>query len=204
VLLWINGPFGGGKTHAADEIHRRLAGSVICDPEHLGYGLHRMTPPHLRGNFQDIPAWRQGTFEVLNLLLGKHEGAVIVPMTIIDPAYLAEILGPLRENGHQVRHYTLLAERAIILRRLRGRSLPWRPDTHAEGNLDACLDRLRHDDFAEHVRTDQLTIAQTAETIAASAGLALTTDSSSIPRARAHQTWVTIKHIRAIRHITTG
>src|SRR5258708_24940733 len=100
VLLWINGPFGGGKTHAADEIHRRLAGSVICDPEHLGYGLHRMTPPHLRGNFQDMSAWRQGTFEVLNLLLGKHEGAVIVPMTIIDPAYLAEILGPLRENGH--------------------------------------------------------------------------------------------------------
>src|SRR5215831_18813809 len=139
-----------------------------------------MMPPHLRGNFQDMPAWRQGTIEVLNLLLGKHEGDVIVPMTIIDPACLAEILGPLRANGHQVRHYTLLAERATVLRRLRGRSLPWRPDTHAEGNLDACLDRLRHDDFAEHVRTEQLTIAQTAETIAASAGLALTRDSSSI------------------------
>ncbi|HET7014362.1 MAG TPA: hypothetical protein VFI65_10655 [Streptosporangiaceae bacterium] len=33
MLLWINGPFGGGKTHAADEIRRRLDGSIICDPE---------------------------------------------------------------------------------------------------------------------------------------------------------------------------
>jgi hypothetical protein len=44
VLLWINGPFGGGKTHAADEIQRRLAGSIICDPEDLDYGMHRMMP----------------------------------------------------------------------------------------------------------------------------------------------------------------
>jgi hypothetical protein len=154
VLVWINGPFGVGKTHTADEIQRRLAGSIICDPEHLGYGLHRMTPPHLRGDFQDFRTWRKGTLEVLERLLDRHEGDVIVPVTIIEPAYLAEILGPLRENGHQVRHYALRAERATILRRIRGRSLPRRPDTWAEGKIDECLDRLGHDDFAEHIRTD--------------------------------------------------
>ena len=201
VLLWINGPFGSGKTHTADEIQRRLAGSVICDPEHLGFGLHRMTPLALRGNFQDIPAWRQGTLEVLDHLLDKHEGDVIVPMTIIEPAYLAEILVPLRRSGHDVRHFTLLAERATILRRLRGRSLPMRRDTFAEGNIDACLDRLRHDEFAEHIRTDELTIRQTADRIAASAGLILNPGASNFLRARAHRTWVTIKHIRAIKNI---
>ncbi len=56
MLLWINGPFGGGKTQVAHEIQRRLRGSVICDPEQVGYGLHRMTPPPLRGNFHDLPA----------------------------------------------------------------------------------------------------------------------------------------------------
>jgi hypothetical protein len=196
VLLWINGPFGGGKTHAADEICRRLDGSFVCDPERLGYGLHRMTPPPLRNDFQDLRSWRQGTLEVLDLLLSKHEGAVIVPMTVIEPAYLEEILGPLREKGRQVRHYALMADRATILRRVRGRSLPWRRDTHAEGKIDECLDKLGHDEFAEHICTDELTISQTAARIAASAGLTLRPDTSSVVRARAHRALVTIKHIR--------
>ena len=54
ILLWINGPFGGGKTQTAYELHRRLQGSLVCDPEHVGYGLHRMLPPTLRGDFQDL------------------------------------------------------------------------------------------------------------------------------------------------------
>jgi hypothetical protein len=199
MLLWINGPFGGGKTQAAHEIQRRLAGSVVCDPEHLGIGLHRMMPRPLRGNYQDIPAWRQGTGQVLGRVLGQHDGDVIVPMTVIEPAYLQEILGPLRANGHQVRHYSLLAARATVLRRLRrGRSLPLHRDTFAEGMLDQCLDRLGHDDFAEHIRTDEITIAQVADRIAASAGLTLTPDDTGFLRAHARRTWVMIKHIRIL------
>ncbi|MGS2645429.1 hypothetical protein [Streptosporangium sp. LJ11] len=38
MLLWINGPFGGGKTQTAHELRRRLPGSVVCDPEHVGFG----------------------------------------------------------------------------------------------------------------------------------------------------------------------
>jgi hypothetical protein len=87
VLLWINGPFGGGKTQATYEIQRRLPGSIICDPEQVGYGLHRMTPPLLRGDFQDLPAWRQGVYEVLDLALTRHDGTVIVPMTVVEPTY---------------------------------------------------------------------------------------------------------------------
>src|SRR3954469_25185550 len=87
MLLWINGPFGGGKTQTAYEIQRRLPGSVICDPEHVGFGLHRMMPPPLRGDFQDLPAWRQGVYEVLDLTLTEHAGTVIAPMTVIEPAY---------------------------------------------------------------------------------------------------------------------
>jgi hypothetical protein len=199
MLLWLNGPFGGGKTQTAHELQRRLAGSIVCDPEHLGIGLHRMMPRPLRGNYQDIPAWRQGTGQVLGRLLGQHDGDVIVPMTVIEPAYLQEILGPLRANGHQVRHYSLLATRAAILRRLRrGRSLPLHRDTFAEGMLDQCLDRLGHDDFAEHIRTDDLTIAQVADRVAASAGLTLTPDDTGFLRAHARRTWVTIRHIRIV------
>jgi hypothetical protein len=37
MLLWINGPFGGGKTQTAYELRRRLPGSIVCDPEHVGF-----------------------------------------------------------------------------------------------------------------------------------------------------------------------
>jgi hypothetical protein len=196
MLLWINGPFGVGKTQTAFELQRRLARSVVCNPEHIGYGLRRMVPPHLRGNFQDLAAWRQGVTEVLDLVLGEHDGDVIAPMTIIEPAYLREILGALQDNGHEVRHYALLAERATVLRRVRSRTLPWQRDRFAEGNVDECLDRLQHDEFAEQFWTDRLTIAQVAERIAASAGLTLAPDTGSALRARARRTWITIQHVR--------
>jgi hypothetical protein len=196
MLVWINGPFGVGKTQTAYEIHRRLVGSVVCDPEHVGIGLHRMMPARLRSNFQDLSAWRQGVFEVLDLVLGKHDGDVIVPMTITQRAYFHQIPGALLGKGHQVRHYALLADRGTVLRRLRGRTLPLQHDRFAEANLDHCLDTLSHDDFAEHIWTDRLTVSQVADRIAASAGLTLAPDPSGALHARARQTWITIKHVR--------
>src|ERR1700679_3508620 len=101
MLLWINWPFGGGKTETAYELHRRIPGSVICDPEEVGFGLHRMTPPALRRDFQDHPAWRQGVYEVLDLALTQHTGTVIAPMTIVEPTYFDETVGRLRDRGHE-------------------------------------------------------------------------------------------------------
>lgn len=185
MLLWINGPFGGGKSATARELHRRLPGSVICDPEHLGYGLGRMLPPGLVSDYQDLPAWRRGVREVLDLVLGSAEGPVIVPMTLIEPAYFAEVIGGLTAAGHDVRHFALLAdarlierrlrERAVVhaLQRLRGRDVPLFRETFAMRKLGLCLSRLSQPEFAMQLRTDDLTVAQVAEALAAAAGLEL-------------------------------
>src|SRR5580658_9242423 len=83
MLLWINGPCGVGKTATAFELHRRLPGSVVCDPEHVGYGMRRMLPPSPRTFWQDIPAWRHAVLELLRQTLAGHRGPVIVPMTLV-------------------------------------------------------------------------------------------------------------------------
>ncbi|SDN43608.1 AAA family ATPase [Actinacidiphila guanduensis] len=208
MLLWINGPFGGGKTQTAHELRRRLAGSVVCDPEHVGFGLHRMTPPRLRGDFQDLPAWRQGVFEVLDRVLAAYEGPVIAPMTVVEPAYFRETVGRLRERGHDVRHFALLARRETVLRRLRERGLgqvlrfaagkdtQLRRESFAVSRLDLCLERLRGEEFAEHLWTDDIGVPQVAEHIAASAGLALAPNTDGALRGRARRAWTGIKHIR--------
>ncbi|MFJ5529991.1 AAA family ATPase [Streptomyces sp. NPDC093261] len=208
MLLWINGPFGGGKTQTAHEIQRRLPGSVICDPEHVGFGLHRMLPPELRGDFQDLASWRQGVVEVLDLALTRHDGVVIVPMTVTDPDYFRETVGRLSERGHDVRHFALLAERETVLRRLRergfghllkyvaGEDAPLRRESWAVQQLDHCLERLREPEFAEHLWTDHSTVAKTADRIAVLAGLTLRPNTDGALRTRLRQARVGLKHMR--------
>lgn len=209
MLLWINGPFGGGKTQTAYEIQRRLPGSVVCDPEHAGFGLRRMLPPELRGDFQDLAAWRQGVVEVLDLALTKHDGVVIAPMTVTDPEYFAQTVGRLRELGHDVRHFTLLAQRETVLRRLRERgfgrlvtALPrrntgLRRESWAVEKLDDCLERLREPEFAEHLWTDQSTVPKTADRIAVLAGLTLRANNESALRTWLRQARIGVRHIRS-------
>lgn len=207
MLLWINGPFGGGKTQTAHEIRRRLPGSVICDPEYPGFGLNRMLPPELRGDFQDLTAWRQGVVEVLDLALTKHDGVVIAPMTVTDSGHFADTVGRLRELGHDVHHFTLLAERDTVLRRLRergfghllgslmGKTSPGR-ESWAVRRLDHCLERLTEPEFAEHLWTDHTTVPKTADRIAVLAGLTLRPNREGRLRTRLRQAGVGIRHIR--------
>lgn len=216
MLLWINGPFGGGKTQTAHEIRRRLPGSVICDPEHPGFGLHRMLPPELRRDFRDLRAWRDGVVEVLDLTLKEHDGVVIVPMTVTGSDCFAETVGRLRELGHEVHHFTLLARRETVLRRLRERGpghllrlllgrLPGhrsgpdsglRHESWAVSQLDECLERLREPEFAEHLWTDDTTVPKTADRIAVLAGLRLRPNTEGRIRTRLRQMWIGLRHIR--------
>lgn len=198
MLLWINGPFGGGKTQTAYELHRRLPGSVVCDPEHVGFGLHRMTPRALRGDFQDLSAWRGGVREVLDLVLRKHEGPVIAPMTLVHPGYFDEVVGRLREDGHEVRHFALLAERSTVLGRLEERGwgfgLKW--ESFAVAKLDECLDRLQAPEFAEHIRTDDLPVPDVATHIAGVAGLPIDPNLDGRLRRRVRRYAVSLRHVR--------
>jgi hypothetical protein len=92
-------------------------GLRTADPEQLGFGLQRMLPSRLRHDFQDFPAWRQGVYEVLDLILRSADGPVIAPMTLIEPEYFADIIGRLTDAGYDVRHFALLADARIIERR---------------------------------------------------------------------------------------
>jgi hypothetical protein len=197
VLVWINGPFGGGKTAAACELRRRVDGGVICDPERLGRGLHGMLPPELRTDFQHFAAWRHGMHEVLDLVVRKWEGPVIVPMTLINPGYFEEVVGRLRADGHDVRHFSLLADRATVLRRLRGRTfgLGLRHEKWAVTRLDECLAQLKNPLFAEHVQTDDLSVPQVADVIARSAGLAIRPDADGAVHTRLRRYRTTLAHI---------
>jgi hypothetical protein len=198
MLLWINGPFGGGKTTTACELNRRLPGSVVCDPEHVGFGMHRMLPAVLRTDFQDLPAWRHSVVELLRLALAACDGPVIAPMTLVNSGYFQEIVGSLRGDGLTVHHFALLAEPATVRRRLGRRSLglELKRGSWAVDHLNEHLQRLRSPEFAQHIHTDRQTVAQVADAIASSAGLAITPSADGPLRASLRRYATTIRHIR--------
>ena len=207
MLIWLNGPFGGGKTQVAHELAHRLPGSVVCDPELVGFGLQRMTPPALRGDFQDYPSWRAGVLEVLRRALAGHPGDVIVPMTLVEPRYFGEVVARLRAEGHRVQHVALLADRAVVLRRLRERAVghhlarlrraDWVPagESWAVAQLDRCLEALQVPLFATQLRTDDLTVPEVAERVAELAGVRLTPRDGPV-RQRLRRTWTGLRHLR--------
>jgi hypothetical protein len=198
TLLWINGPCGVGKTATAAELNRRLPGSVVCDPEHVGYGMRRMLPPSLRSPWQDIPAWRHSVLELLRLTLAEHDGPVIVPGALVDPGHFREIIGSLRDDGARLHHFALLAEPATVVRRLRARSLGLEPRTQSREAdvLGGWLEQLRRPEFAQHVHTDHKTVAQVADIISRSAGLTIKPSADGPVRAWLHRYATTARHVR--------
>lgn len=174
MLLWINGPFGVGKTQTAHAIAQRLPNAFICDPEQLGFGIARMTPPELQGDFQDVPLWREGVKRVLDRNLTHFSGVILVPMTLVNPDYFDEIVGELRRGGHDVRHVALLASRETLLRRLRSRGEG--KGSWGAAQIDRCLKGLGQLDTADHLPTDGLNHEQVALAVAQRAQLSLWPD----------------------------
>jgi hypothetical protein len=194
VLLWINGTFGVGKTHVAHELHRKVPGSIVSDPELLGMGIQRMYPPELRVDFQESPWWTTTVAELLTDLALRHPGPVIVPMTLADPDRHDLVFRTLHAAGVETRHVTLLASRDSVRRRVRARFEDpegW-PLQHYDGN-DAAL---RSDRFGIHVHTDDLSLPGVVTEVGRIAGLPVAysrADRVSLPLRRARTTF---RHIR--------
>jgi hypothetical protein len=198
VLLWINGPCGVGKKTTASELNRRLPGSVVCAPGAIGVAMHRMLPPSVRPMWQDIPAWRHSALELLRMTLAGQDGLVIAPGTLVDDGHFQEIIGGLRGDGIEVHHFALLAEPATVVRRLRARSLGLEPRTQPWEIrvLDGWLKQLRRPEFGQHIHTEHKTVAQVADEIARSAGLAIKPSTGGPVRAWLHRYATTARHIR--------
>jgi len=175
MIVWINGAFGGGKTHTAYELVRRTERTVLIDPEIAGFGLQRTLPARLRIDFQDIAAWRAGVIEILDRVerSGQH-AASVVPMTLVEPAYLEEIHGGLHARGHDVRHVALVASPQTLRRRLRGRLEGLTGgESWAMRQIDRCVSALSEMDV-HRVDNDRVGLDAVVEEIAEHVGLAVT------------------------------
>jgi hypothetical protein len=151
MIVWINGPFGVGKTAVATALAAHMR-ATIFDPEKIGFVLHRL-PPRSRGDFQDLPRWRRWTIRGL-LAASALRPCIVVPMTLVNRDYFDEIVGGLRRR-RDVRHFTLLAPHEVIAARLRRRGTT---DAWAFERIEPCLEAARAPELVTHLETGALTV----------------------------------------------
>ncbi|MEJ2970503.1 hypothetical protein WDK08_07475, partial [Escherichia coli] len=93
MIIWINGPFGAGKTTLAKRLRDRRSKSLIFDPEEIGFVVKETVPMPASGDYQDLPLWRGLTIAAVREIRRNYSQDIIIPMTLVHPDYLTEILG---------------------------------------------------------------------------------------------------------------
>ncbi len=181
MIIWLNGAFGAGKTTVARELERRLTDAYLYDPENIGYFLRKNTPRQCHTpDFQDTPLWRSFNYEALKMMAGNYPGTIIVPMTLVNRTYYEEIIGKLQADGIEVKHFILYARRETILKRLRKRNFYLnisRRENFAVSAIPRCLDFFDHQVTEIRLQTDQMSVDEVVESVAAQSGLILRPDS---------------------------
>jgi AAA domain len=152
MVIWLNGPFGVGKTTVAHELVRLTPDARIADPERIGYVMKRAF--WRKADYQDVALWRRLT--VRQVHRQARRGTVIVPMTVVDPVVFAEITAGARV-------FALTAPRDIIAARIDAgdEAHGWRHQ-----NLDRCLKAFETDSFGEGIDTEGRTPLEIAQLIA--------------------------------------
>ena len=122
MVVLINGAFGIGKTTVARLLSQRLPGSVILDPERVGFVLQRFRRISGRPveDFQDLRSWRR--LSILGIRVARaFRPRVIVPMAISNASYLREIREGVARFEPRPRHFCLTAPLSVVQERLRRR-----------------------------------------------------------------------------------
>ena len=164
MIIWLNGPFGVGKTTLANRLHQEIPDSILYDPENLGDFFQENLPKAVcPEDFQDYPIWRQTTVQIIRDLATKTGQVIIVPMTVFKKEYYQEIIEQgLREDMY-VQHYILVAEKETILDRLDKRTQE--NNNWALKHLDNCLQAFEDQIPGQKMDTDSLTVDEIAEIV---------------------------------------
>jgi hypothetical protein len=116
VILWVNGPFGAGKTTLSSALDARPDVSVV-DTERAGYFLQPYVQ-HVKPvpNFQDWRSWRSLAASMVRAVHDEIGGTVVVPQSVFEESYWDDLLEHI---GEPVTALTLHVDRGELERRIR-------------------------------------------------------------------------------------
>lgn len=161
MIVWLNGPFGVGKTAVAEALLDARTDWSLFDPEERGVELLRTAAQDV-DDFQDLPTWR--TSFVTDALAKDGSSDVVIPMTVRRLDYYREIVDGMK-SVTEVRPIRLTASDTTLRERIVGdqrqpTAVAWRLK-----HLSACVDTFNDPVFGDHIGTDGRTPAKIAALI---------------------------------------
>jgi hypothetical protein len=119
MIVWLNGPFGAGKTTVAGELGRRRPDLVEFDTERVGFLLQPVLNSRRPvDDFQEWPAWRRLVVATIRELARELASDILVPQTVLVEGFWREIRTGLVGSGLEVRAFTLHVDPVEHARRI--------------------------------------------------------------------------------------
>jgi len=163
VILFLNGPFGVGKTTVARLLVERLSNAALYNPEIVGSVLMRVLGPIKKADdFQDYPLWRTLVVEGARLSKKLRKRTLVVPMTVWRRDYFDQISGGLRRLDPDLRLFRLTASEETLVGRILSRPEAEGGHEWCLGHLGVCLEASRDSAFGTQVGTDGLSPSEVA------------------------------------------
>lgn len=153
VILFLNGPFGVGKSSVAKVLTERVPNAMLYDPEVIGSILQRFPIQFKKvHDFQDYALWRTLVVEVARLLRKASARPLVIPLSVWRRDYFDSITSGLRRVDPDLACFHLTASREALY--------AWRMS-----HVEVCLAASRDPALGVEIRTDDRTPAETADAI---------------------------------------
>jgi hypothetical protein len=152
-VIWLNGPFGVGKTATADALCSLRSDLRIFDPEQVGFMLRANLKDQSIGDFQDWAAWRRLVPATAQELISQTGQSLVAPQTVLSEDYWREITAPLEHANIEIVHVLLDCAADILVERISTteEAVKWRLN-HVEQYQEAAETWLRvHADMVVEV-----------------------------------------------------
>ena len=154
MIIFVNGPFGVGKTTTASLLVECIPHAMVY--EVIGsYVRYLLRAVEQADDYQDHVLWRILTVDVASLLRETYGRSLVVPMAITRRDYYDVIMGGFREIDPELACFRLMASPEVLRARILAsddvEAREWRL-SHMEHGLAALADPA----FGVEICTDDL------------------------------------------------